>query len=250
MPPFFVAPRLENSYYLLSFIVLSYLDSKPPPQTRSHLTDKPLLKGLPVKKLIYLVLLAVTSISTAFAQDHYIADKLFTYMHSGPGTQFRIIGSINAGDKVQLVNTDRAAGYSEVVDSRGRKGWVESKFVSKQQSMAVRLPKVEKELADARKALANAQSTADSEKSGLVNSLETRNQQLSELEETNTELNHQLTTSQTEIRELRARLDTQKEDLLLKYFMYGGGVAGLGLLFGLILPHIIPRRKKSPNGWA
>jgi SH3 domain protein len=32
--------------------------------------------------------------------------------------------------------------------------------------------------------------------------------------------------------------------------MYGGGVAGAGLLFGLILPHIIPRRKKSPNGWA
>lgn len=202
-----------------------------------------------MKKLIYLVLLAVTSVSTAFAQDRYIADKLFTYMHSGPGTQFRIIGSVNAGDKVQLLNTDQGAGYSEVVDSRGRKGWVESKFVTTQQSMAIRLPQVEKELAAAKKSLASARSSADSEMAGLVESLETRNQQLSDLEQTNTELNRQVSSAQNEVRELRARLDTQKEDLLLKYFMYGGGVAGLGLLFGLLLPHIIPRRKKSPAGW-
>ncbi|MDF5559983.1 arylsulfatase, partial [Vibrio parahaemolyticus] len=25
---------------------------------------------------------------------------------------------------------------------------------------------------------------------------------------------------------------------------------GLGLLFGLILPHVMPRRKRSPAGWA
>ena len=37
------------------------------------------------------------------------------------------------------------------------------------------------------------------------------------------------------------RLDTQEEDLLLRYFMYGGGVAALtvvhGLVVGLIGPH-------------
>jgi SH3 domain protein len=27
--------------------------------------------------------------------------------------------------------------------------------------------------------------------------------------------------------------------------MYGGGVAGAGLLLGLLLPHMIPRRKKK-----
>lgn len=36
----------------------------------------------------------------------------------------------------------------------------------------------------------------------------------------------------------------------MRYFMYGGGVAGLGLLFGLVLPHLIPRRKKNNGGWA
>lgn len=27
--------------------------------------------------------------------------------------------------------------------------------------------------------------------------------------------------------------------------MYGGGVAGIGLLLGMVLPHLIPRRKKD-----
>ena len=36
----------------------------------------------------------------AFAQDRYIADKLFTYMHSGPNNTFRIIGSVDAGEKI------------------------------------------------------------------------------------------------------------------------------------------------------
>lgn len=186
----------------------------------------------------------------ALAQDRYIADKLFTYLHSGPSAQYRIIGSINAGDKVQLLSSNRETGYSQVQDSRGRKGWVESKFVTTQESMAVRLPRLEKELTQVKSQLSSARETADSEKGGLVSSLEARNKQIAELEQNYSDISEQLTSSQTEIRELRAKLDTQKEDLLLRYFMYGGGVAGAGLLFGLILPHLIPRRKKSPNGWA
>ncbi|ASI89030.1 MULTISPECIES: TIGR04211 family SH3 domain-containing protein [Vibrio] len=203
-----------------------------------------------MKKLICMIMVSLLAAPAALAQDRYIADKLFTYMHSGPSSQYRIIGSINAGDKVRLLSTNRENGYSQVQDSRGRKGWVETKYVTTQESMAVRLPRLEKELTEAKSLLANARETANSEKDGLVSSLEARNKQIAELEQNYSDISSQLTSSQTEIRELRAKLDTQKEDLLLRYFMYGGGVAGAGLLFGLILPHIIPRRKKSPNGWA
>ncbi|MGC9403113.1 TIGR04211 family SH3 domain-containing protein [Vibrio genomosp. F10] len=203
-----------------------------------------------MKKLICMVLVSLMAIPAAFAQDRYIADKLFTYMHSGPNNQFRIIGSIDAGDKVKLLSSNKDTGYSEILDSKGRKGWVETRFVTRQESMAMRLPRLEKELTTVKAQLSNARDNADSEKAGLIDSLEVRNQQISELEQNYSDISKQLTASQTEVRELRARIDTQKEDLLLKYFMYGGGVAGGGLLFGLLLPHIIPRRKKSPNGWA
>lgn len=203
-----------------------------------------------MKKLIVTVLLTVFAVPSLFAQDRYIADELFTYMHSGPNNTFRIIGSINAGSKIQLVQSNSETGYSEVVDERGRKGWVQTKFITRQESMAIRLPRLEKELKNVKAQLANARQSADTEKAGLVDSLENRNQQISELEMKYGEISEQLTAVQTENRQLRAKLDTQKDDLLLKYFMYGGGVAGGGLLFGLILPHLIPRRKKSPSGWA
>lgn len=203
-----------------------------------------------MKKLFYVVLFVCCSIPSAFAAQRYIADNLFTYMHAGPGNEFRIIGSVNAGDKVNLVDVNTNTKYSQVVDSKGRKGWVESRFVTRQASMSERLPKLEAELSTVKKQLSNSRKNSDEAKADLVQSLDLRNKQIVELEKSYGDISQQLTSSQTEIRELRAKLDTQKEDLLLKYFMYGGGVAGVGLLLGLILPHIIPRRRKSPNGWA
>ncbi|AIW15036.1 TIGR04211 family SH3 domain-containing protein [Vibrio europaeus] len=203
-----------------------------------------------MKKLVCFVLASMLAVPAAMAQDRYISDKLFTYMHSGPSNQFRIIGSVDAGDKVKQVSTNRDTGYTQIEDAKGRKGWVESRFVTRQESMALRLPKLEKELADVKEKLANARSNADQEKAGLIDSLATRNNQIGELEQGYNDMSKQLSASQEEVRKLRAKLDTQKDDLLLKYFMYGGGVAGLGLLFGLILPSIIPRKKRSHNGWA
>lgn len=202
-----------------------------------------------MKKLICMVLFSMLAAPT-FAQDRYIADKLFTYMHSGPSNQYRILGSIDAGEKVKLIEVNKESGYSHIADERGRTGWVESRFITREVSNNLRLPALEKELEEVKKLLANARQNADSEKAGLAESLELRNQQIADLERNYADISKQLTDSQSEIRELRAKLDTQKENLLLKYFTYGGGVAGIGLLLGLVLPHIIPRRKRHPAGWA
>lgn len=185
-----------------------------------------------------------------YARDFYISDKLFTYVHSGPSNDYRIIGSVDAGEVIKVLGRNNSTNFTQILDSKGRKGWVESKYVTQDVSMAVRMPKLEKELATVKEKLSNAQEASDTEKSGLINSLELSKKQITDLETNYREINQQLAYSQEEVRALRAKIDTQKEDLLLRYFMYGGGVAGLGLLFGLILPHIIPRRKKNPGGWA
>lgn len=203
-----------------------------------------------MKKLVFMILACVIAVPSAMAKDRFISDNLFTYMHAGPSNQFRIIGSVNAGEQVNLVSVDKKSGYSQVVDTRGRKGWVSTSFITTQEGMSTRLPKLEKELSQVKEKLANASDSANREKEGLVDSLNTRNSQISELEKSYGDMSQQLTASQTEVRNLRAKLDTQKDDLLLKYFMYGGGVAGIGLLFGLVLPHVVPRKRRSPNGWA
>ncbi|MFC1502739.1 TIGR04211 family SH3 domain-containing protein [Pseudomonadota bacterium] len=205
-----------------------------------------------MKHLISILLLAfaVVAAPVKAEQVRYISDDLFTYMHRGPGTQFRIMGSVNAGTKVTLLKTDKEAGFSQVTDERGRSGWVDSKFISLQVGLKDRVPALETELKKVKTALAEATKSSDEQNAGLKNSLKLRNTQISELEEQNINLNDQLTSSQAEIRELRAKIDTQKDDLLMKWFTYGGMVAGVGLLLGLVLPHLIPRRRKRNNGWA
>jgi len=205
-----------------------------------------------VKHLISILLLAfaVVTVPAKAEQVRYISDDLFTYMHRGPSTQFRIMGSINAGTKVTLLETNKENGFSKVTDSRGRTGWVNSDFISRQVGLKERVPALEKELTEVKAALADAQLSGDEQTKNLQNSLQIRTEQITDLELQNSQLNEQLMTSQTEIRELRAKIDTQKDDLLMKWFTYGGMVAGAGLLFGLVLPHLIPRRRKRNNGWA
>ncbi|WP_299019400.1 TIGR04211 family SH3 domain-containing protein [uncultured Photobacterium sp.] len=205
-----------------------------------------------MKHLISILLLACTvlTLPVKAAQVRYISDDLFTYMHRGPSTQYRIIGSINAGSKVSLLETNKESGYSKITDSRGRTGWVNTDFISKQKGLKERYPALEKELGEVKAALNEAQSSSDEKMASLKDSLQIRTEQITELESQNNQLNEQLMSSQAEIRELRAQIDTQKDDLLMKWFTYGGMVAGAGLLFGLILPHLIPRRRKRNNGWA
>ena len=124
-----VAVIIETTYYLL--------------EKRGK---KLLVKGYIVKKLVCLFFASLLVVSSALASSRYISDNLFTYMHSGPSNQFRIIGSIDAGDKVTLLEENQDTGYTQIQDSEGRKGWVESRFVTTRESISIRLPKLEKEL--------------------------------------------------------------------------------------------------------
>ncbi len=58
-----------------------------------------------MKKLIITVLFTLLAAPAALAADRYISDDLFTFMHSGPNNTYRIMGSVNAGSKVQLLQT-------------------------------------------------------------------------------------------------------------------------------------------------
>lgn len=43
-------------------------------------------------------------------------------------------------------------------------------------------------------------------------------------------------------------LDAGKREIAIQWFIYGGAVLGIGLLLGLILPFILPKRRR--DGWA
>lgn len=51
--------------------------------------------------------------------------------------------------------------------------------------------------------------------------------------------------AQKKVNAANVQLDDKQRTIIMQWFMYGGGVAGVGLLLGLLLPHMIPRRKKN-----
>lgn len=78
-------------------------------------------------------------VTAAEQEIRYISDELYIFMHAGPSRDFRIVGSINAGTTVSLLQVEREAGYAQVQDVRGRLGWVESRFVSRTPSIRTTL---------------------------------------------------------------------------------------------------------------
>ena len=60
------------------------------------------------------------------ADTRYVSDNIFTYIHNGPGTQYRILGSVKAGEPLEVKAVNNDAGFTQVVDGRGREGWIKN----------------------------------------------------------------------------------------------------------------------------
>lgn len=73
-------------------------------------------------------------------------------------------------------------------------------------------------------------------------------QQSSLLLEQNSQLRRELEISKNKNSDLEAMLDAGKREIAIQWFIYGGAILGIGLLLGLILPFILPKRRR--DGWA
>ncbi len=185
-----------------------------------------------MKKTSFLLVFLVCVCSTLSAATHYVSDNLYTFLHSGPGNNYKIIGSVNAGDHITIIQ--RSSDFTQIKDSKGRTGWINSKYVSSELGLKERLPKLESQLIDLEAQLNEAQDKISKDKIKLDENLKTYNSQLSEIKKL-----------QEENANLKKRLDNQRNEQLMTWFTYGGMVAGSGLILGLILPFLIPNRKKK-----
>lgn len=196
--------------------------------------------------LIGLTLLTFSVATSVHAEEkRYISDELSTWVRSGPGNDYRLIGTLNAGEEVTLLQSNDNSKYGQIRDSQGRTNWIPLAQLSEQPSLRTRVPQLEQQVKDLTAKLANIdgswnERTAEMQKKvagsdGAINSLKEENQQLK----------NQLVVAKKKVDAANVQLDDKQRTIIMQWFMYGGGVAGVGLLLGLLLPHMIPRRKKS-----
>ncbi|MGO2148375.1 MULTISPECIES: TIGR04211 family SH3 domain-containing protein [Halomonas] len=194
------------------------------------------------------VLLSVAS-AQAMAQTDgqaWVSDELSTYVRSGPTDGYRIIGTLNAGEQVEVL--EESGDYTRVRGQSGDTVWVLTNEIQETPSAREQLPVLQARVDELTAELDGINDTWEQRTSSMTETLELREQRIADLETRNNELDNEAEQSRQQVRALQARLDTQEEDLLMRYFMYGGGVAGAGLLVGLIVPHL-PRRRKKRDRW-
>ncbi|WP_234286818.1 MULTISPECIES: TIGR04211 family SH3 domain-containing protein [Halomonadaceae] len=177
---------------------------------------------------------------------HWVSDELTTYVRSGPTDGYRIVGTLTAGEPVTVLET--SGDYSRVENGDGERVWILSDELQESPSARDRLPQLEQQVEQLETELGGINETWEGRVAAMTETLEARERRIAELEERNRQLDSEADRSRQTIRQLQARLDTQEEDLLMRYFMYGGGVAGAGLLVGLIVPHL-PRKRRKRDRW-
>ncbi len=187
-----------------------------------------------IKKRFSILFITVCLSTSAFAANYYVSDELFTYTHSGPGIKYKIVGIVNAGEKIKVVSTSENAEYTQIIDSKGRNVWMNSKYISNQPGLKEQLEE-----------LKISYSKMDKNKINLEKELATNIKQVQELKKLNSSLSKELKQVQQKNEKLNEKLDKEQNELLMRWFTYGGIVAGAGLIFGLILPYLIPSKKQK-----
>ncbi len=195
-------------------------------------------------RLISLILLSLSAATAAHAEEkRFVSDELTTWIRSGPGDNYRLVGTVNAGDEVALLQTNGK--YAQIREADGRTAWIPVDQLKSEPSLRTRVPDLENQVKTLTDKLNNIdatwnQRTADMQQKvaksdGIINGLKDENQQLK----------NQLVVAQKKVNAANIQLDDKQRTIIMQWFMYGGGVAGVGLLLGLLLPHMIPSRKRK-----
>lgn len=170
-------------------------------------------------------------------EPRYVTDDLYTFLHSGPGRNYRILGSVSAGAEIRLLQVDTESNYAEVVDNKDRQGWIDARHVTESASVRMRIPALEEQVDTLNNQLTEKQAKID-ELNNIIEQLESEklgvktqyDQLLAEHEQT-----QQTISKQT--------VDSQRD-----WFVRGGLLAFGGVVLGWIIT-LLPKRRKRNDTW-
>ncbi|NHB96289.1 TIGR04211 family SH3 domain-containing protein [Photorhabdus stackebrandtii] len=185
------------------------------------------------------------SLTTQAEEKRYVSDELSTYTHAGPGNKYRITGTLNAGDEVTLISVNRDSNYAQVKDDKGRIVWLPVNQLSDKPSLRTRLPEMEQEIKILTDKLANIDNSWNQRTADMQQNVSNSSDIIARLKKENEHLKNKLIVAEKKLDAANLQLDDKQRNIILQWFMYGGGVAGAGLILGLLLPHMVPRRKRN-----
>ncbi|EJY7324522.1 SH3 domain-containing protein [Salmonella enterica subsp. enterica serovar Braenderup] len=199
---------------------------------------------MPKLRLIGLTLLTLSATAVSHAEEtRYVSDELNTWVRSDPGDNYRLVGTVNAGEEVTLLQSD--ANYGQIKDSSGRTAWIPLKELNTTPSLRTRVPDLENQVKTLTDKLNNIDTTWNQRTADMQQKVAQSDSVINGLKEENQKLKNELIVAQKKVSAANLQLDDKQRTIIMQWFMYGGGVLGIGLLLGLVLPHMIPSRKRK-----
>ena len=174
----------------------------------------------------------------AQTSSHYISDDLYVFMHAGPGRNYRILGSVQAGLAVTKTDKDITNDFVEIIDADGRQGWIEVEFLNSETSRRVLLERFREQLTEAQAAV-----------TPLRQELSTQRQKNTELTSINSDLEKQIQTLQRQLSDSQDKLQENQHEEQMQTLLIGGGLVAGGALLGVIFVYL-PKKRKRNDGWV
>ncbi|WP_421211773.1 TIGR04211 family SH3 domain-containing protein [Aeromonas enteropelogenes] len=184
----------------------------------------------------------------ALAETRYVSDNIFTYIHNGPGTQYRILGSVKAGEPLEIKSANGEAGFTQVVDGRGREGWIKSSELQSQPSLRERLPQVEKERDELKSRLQNLNGDNEKRFAEKDGQIELQSNEIASLKAQLASQGEEMSNLKEQNDALTQSYDNREHDMQMDWFIRGGAMVGAGILLGILLP-MLPRRRSRSDRW-
>ncbi|WLI75740.1 TIGR04211 family SH3 domain-containing protein [Kosakonia sp. H02] len=199
---------------------------------------------MPKLRLIGFTLFALSvSVGIHAEEKRYVSDELSTWVRSGPGDNYRLVGTVNAGEEVALLQENND--YAQVRDSSGRTSWIPLKQLNTQPSLRTRVPDLENQVKTLTDKLTNIDNTWNQRTAEMQQKVAQSDGVINGLKDENQKLRNELIVAQKKVSAANLQLDDKQRTIIMQWFMYGGGVLGAGLILGLLLPHMIPSRKRK-----
>jgi SH3 domain protein len=193
-------------------------------------------------RTIFILLLSCASVfsiaqtasnNTQQGESGFVSNELFIYMRAGPTPNFRLVGTITAGEPVRMLQ--REGDYVEVIDSRQRTGWIEREFYTQS-------PSLQSQVSELSSNLDLLQST----RLRLEAENKTLSQDLNAVQTQAKQLNRDLTEQLEQVSVIKQEAEQRDKMSQVQWLTRGAIIALVSILLGFMLG-AFARRNRSRN---
>lgn len=161
----------------------------------------------------------------------------------------RVLFYLSNGDKVTYLTLSPGKTYTQVKNEKDQVGWVQTQLLQPEMSAKYKKIELENQIVNLTNKIDMLENSESSEFLKLKREVARLTEENSQLVQENADLkivNHE---QQTKIGNLSVLADQNEQKRILKWFTYGGSLALIAFLLGIIAPRLVPQRRDRRSKW-